>query len=306
MMKKLSAPLAVLGALFILTGCATTPVQQVATHTPTSTATEAPVTPSTSTPTSTPAPTASTSTVALLDALTVDDTPHPGYDRSLFNHWITNSNGCDTRENVLAREVINGTTTNCDTTGTWVSLYDNVTTTDPGTFDIDHMVPLAEAWQSGAYTWGSYTREEYANDLGYPYSLVAVSATSNRSKSDKDPANWMPPTMDGCEYVARWVAVKYRWNLTVDTAERNKILSVLSWCGGDYNLPETPTYQQTTETTTPSTTPAEEPVTNTGGTDPKFSTCKEANSNGYGPYTKGVNPEYDWYRDGDKDGTVCE
>ncbi len=101
----------------------------------------------------------------------------------------------------------------------------------PGSFDIDHMVPLKEAWVSGADLWTPERRQAFANDLGYGDSLIAVSASSNRSKSDKDPARWMPPNFAvHCTYVAAWVAVKYRWNLAMDDAERQKVDSVLASC----------------------------------------------------------------------------
>lgn len=245
-------------------------------------------------------------TVALLESLTVSDASVvEGYNRDYFYLWSTQGNGCDTRVAVLAREVKNGTVQGCDVKGEWVSIYDGVTIATASDLDIDHMVPLKEAWVSGANQWDDATREAFANDLEGPYSLIAVSASSNRSKSDNDPSTWMPPALDGCEYVARWVNVKHRWNLTVDTAEKDKILSVLSWCGGDYVLGESVPQAPVTVAPPVETEPViENPQT--GETDPQFSTCKEVNANGYGPYVKGVNPEYDWYRDGDGDGSVCE
>jgi len=76
--------------------------------------------------------------------------------------------------------------------GAWWSRYDGVRTSDPSSFDVDHLVPLNEAWQSGAWTWSSAKRKAYANDLGYQASLIAVSASSNRSKSDRETQDWMP------------------------------------------------------------------------------------------------------------------
>ncbi|WP_031089223.1 HNH endonuclease family protein, partial [Streptomyces sp. NRRL S-15] len=76
------------------------------------------------------------------------------------------------------------------TGGGWSSYYDEVEVTEARKLDIDHMVPLAEAWDSGAYDWTAERRQAYANDLGAERSLVAVTAKSNRSKSDKDPATW--------------------------------------------------------------------------------------------------------------------
>lgn len=191
------------------------------------------------TPTNTPDPTstatpepAQTSVTMLLESLTVaPETNESSYDRDRFNHWVTQPDGCDTRDAVLVRDGQNVTiTSDCEVTGTWYSIYDGVTVTDPSDLDIDHMVPLKEAWVSGAYSWTDETRELYANDLTNPVALVAVTAGSNRSKGDRDPAEWMPTVMGGCEYVTQWVKVKADWNLTVDQAEKDSILSILSWC----------------------------------------------------------------------------
>jgi hypothetical protein len=79
-------------------------------------------------------------------------------------------------------------------------------------FDIDHLSPLAEAWDSGAWAWDADTRMRYADDLDDPRSLIAVSASANRSKGDQDPAEWMPPAASyACTYITDWVAVKTRW-----------------------------------------------------------------------------------------------
>lgn len=154
------------------------------------------------------------------------------YSRNAFKHWITQADGCSTREEVLIIEAVGGTRQGCTVIGaTWVSPYDATQTSDPGSLDIDHMVPLKEAWVSGADLWSPAKRRAFANHLGYVESLIAVSASSNRSTSDKDPARWMPPNPSvHCTYVAGWVAVKYRWQLTMDYAERQKIESVLAAC----------------------------------------------------------------------------
>jgi len=217
-------------AFFMLTGCVTPTLNP----TPTFTVTK-PAPTQTPTPTPTPTPDATptlTSAAAILETLTVaDEVEENTYDRDFFNHWITQPDGCDTRDAVLIRDGQNTSlNAECKVTGTWFSVYDAVTVTDPSDLDIDHMVPLKEAWVSGAYAWTDETREAYANDLTNPVALVAVTASSNRSKGDRDPAEWMPTMMDGCEYVTRWVDVKAEWNLTVDPTEKDAILSVLSWC----------------------------------------------------------------------------
>jgi hypothetical protein len=147
-----------------------------------------------------------------------------GYDRDKFRHWIDADSDCrDTRDEVLAAESL-VRVRGCDIqVGRWRSYYDGETTRRSAEFDIDHLVPLAEAWDSGAKRWNAGTRTRFANDLGDPRSLVAVTASSNRSKSDRDPAEWMP-TYGTCQYVRQWVAVKIRWSLTVNRAEKRTLV----------------------------------------------------------------------------------
>lgn len=185
----------------------------------------------------TPGPTATASVAigngtytlaAVLDALPVAPEQRAGYSRTLFRHWIdADGDGCDTRREVLIEEAVVAPTVSAPCSlsgGEWWSLYDGLTFTDPSDLDIDHVVALAEAWDSGAYGWQPARRQALANDLGVPWSLIAVSASSNRSKSDKDPAEWLPPRIEAtCGYLADWVAVKARWALAVDSAERNAV-----------------------------------------------------------------------------------
>lgn len=181
----------------------------------------------------TPAP---TNPVSPLAGLRIEAEHVGGYDRSLFGSgWIdADRDGCDTRREVLIAESTTPVQvgTGCSITGgTWFSVYDGVTTTDASTFDIDHMVPLKEAWDSGAHSWTSDQRRAFYNDLSRWESLIAVSASSNRSKSDRDPAEWMPArTSYHCTYVTSWIAVKKAWNLSVDQAEYGKLEQVLATC----------------------------------------------------------------------------
>ena len=208
--------------------------------------------------------------LALLDALTVTAEHTSGYDRHLFKHWTDeDKDGCDTRREVLLAEAVVAPSrgSRCSLSdGEWISRYDGLTEQGNGRgFDVDHLVPLKEAWESGAHGWSSDRREQYANDLGYEHSLIAVSARSNRSKSAQDPATWMPPDAEQhCWYAAAWVHVKTRWSLTVDTAEVNAVRGVLSGCSNaDLNIglpapvveePSATTTSTTTTTTTTSTT----------------------------------------------------
>ncbi|WP_165986582.1 HNH endonuclease family protein [Streptomyces sp. YIM 98790] len=151
-----------------------------------------------------------------------------GYSRDLFPHWRS-SGGCTARQTVLKRDgsnvVVNS---NCQpTSGTWYSQYDGVTLSAAGDVDIDHVIPLAEAWRSGASSWTTSKRGDFANDLYWPQ-LIAVSAGSNRSKGDQDPADWQPRTAYRCTYAKMWIHVKYHWNLKVDSAEKSALQSMLN------------------------------------------------------------------------------
>ncbi|MGA9750110.1 MAG: HNH endonuclease family protein [Nocardioides sp.] len=156
-----------------------------------------------------------------------------GYDRDLFDHWIdADGDGCHTRNEVLIAEADDPVTvgSGCSLSGgRWFSYYDRVSWTATGDVDIDHMVPLAEAWDSGARSWSSPQRQAYANDLGDSRSLVGVTDNVNQSKGDQDPAEWMPQ-YDHCRYLREYVAVKVRWRLSVDNTEKSAISSLASGC----------------------------------------------------------------------------
>jgi hypothetical protein len=156
-----------------------------------------------------------------------------GYSREKFPHWNSQGGGCDTRDVVLKRDGQNvRATAKCKiTSGTWYSPYDDKTYTEPLQLDIDHMVPLAAAWRSGAADWSDDKRSAFANDLERPQ-LIAVSATTNRAKGDQDPSLWRPPNQRfWCRYAADWVTVKTYWQLTVTEPERTKLGEMLATCG---------------------------------------------------------------------------
>jgi len=140
---------------------------------------------------------------------------------------------------VLIAERLAGRVAGCVVTGgRWISSYDGVVTKSPTRFDIDHRVPLEEAWASGAWRWTHSTRDRYSNDLGYSQSLVAVSASSNRSKGDREPGEWMPPLRtQRCAYVKQWIAVKFRWRLAVDAREKSTLTRYLSGCDPLMSVP---------------------------------------------------------------------
>jgi uncharacterized protein DUF1524 len=164
-----------------------------------------------------------------------------GYYRTFFSHWIdADRDGCDTREEVLMTESRVKPTlgTGCKVMkGKWKSWYDGVTWTNPSDVDIDHVVALKEAWDSGARSWTKTARTSYANDLAYPLALDAVTDNVNQDKSDRDPAQWLPPLKaTHCVYAKHWVAIKYRWRLSVDPKERVRLLSILSGACGAQTL----------------------------------------------------------------------
>ncbi|MFC8126460.1 HNH endonuclease family protein [Streptomyces sp. NPDC057302] len=155
-----------------------------------------------------------------------------GYSREKFPHWKTQSGACNTREVVLKRD---GTNVQQDsscaaTSGTWKSPYDGGSWTAAADVDIDHVVPLSEAWKSGANSWTTAQREGFANDLTRPQ-LIAVTDNVNQSKGDQDPAEWLPPTTSyHCYYARMWVDVKHHYSLTVNPEEKTKLSSILSGC----------------------------------------------------------------------------
>ncbi|MFJ1648037.1 HNH endonuclease family protein [Streptomyces sp. NPDC088258] len=171
-----------------------------------------------------------------ITALPVVEEVRDGYKRTSFKHWVdADKDGCNTRHEVLKAESRIAPTVDAGcrvTAGEWYSYYDGVTVTDPAGLDIDHMVPLAEAWDSGASAWTAQRREQYANDFDAPHSLAAVTARTNRSKADKDPQDWLPPLADArCTYISDWVSTKLRWQLSVDQAEQDALARIAEGCG---------------------------------------------------------------------------
>jgi hypothetical protein len=154
-----------------------------------------------------------------------------GYSREKFPHWRSAGDNCDVRDTVLKRDGTKVKFSGCNVVaGTWTSVYDGKVLNSPTKVDIDHVVPLANAWRSGASSWTTDQRSDFANDLEDPQ-LVAVSATSNRSKGDQDPSTWKPSeTSSWCQYAQDWIAVKTRWKLTVTTAEKSALKDMLEKC----------------------------------------------------------------------------
>ncbi|MFD3844845.1 HNH endonuclease family protein [Streptomyces microflavus] len=176
--------------------------------------------------------------LSLADAIKnipVAEEKRTGYERDAFKHWVDeDDDGCPTRQEVLLAEAVTAPKQGDRCTlsgGSWLSYYDEVEVTDAKKLDIDHLVPLAEAWDSGAHDWTPERREAYANDLAAERSLAAVTAKTNRSKADKDPASWMPPAQSAtCTYLVDWTATKLRWDLSADETEQAVLLELAESC----------------------------------------------------------------------------
>jgi len=184
----------------------------------------------------------------LLDGLRpVDRAPAdvPAYRRDAFGtSWAdVDGNGCNQRDDVLMRDAVPGTVRvdrqgRCDhdvLAGTWRDPYTGATIVlddlkDPAqaqAVQIDHVVPLAEAWISGAAQWSPRRRLRFANDLD---GLLAVDGPTNAGKGADDPASWRPRKAFQCAYAARWIRIKARWDLGVDASERAALREQLATC----------------------------------------------------------------------------
>lgn len=235
--------------------------------------------------------------------------PKTGYNRDAWAVWSDyDGNGCDERQDTLVRDLTDVQRAGCQVVGgrlvdPYTGTVITVPTADPQ-IDIDHVVSLSDAWQKGAAGWPGEQLQRFASD---PLNLLAVSSSANRSKSDADAATWLPANKAyRCEMVARQIAVKTEYGLWVTRAEHDAMAQVLTSCP-DQQLPQrgaAPAQVQQGESfpTQPSAGFEAAP-----GLDPQFSSCKALHAAGYkGGYVNGVDPEYDWYRDGDGDGVVCE
>jgi hypothetical protein len=167
--------------------------------------------------------------------------PKTGYTRDEFGPaWAdTDHNGCDTRNDILARDLTGETfkpgTNNCVVaTGTLADKYTGTTINfvrgqdTSSDIQIDHIVPLSDAWQKGAQQLSADQRKELAND---PLNLMAADGPTNSAKGDKDAATWLPPNKSfRCEYVERQTAVKMKYSLWVTQAEHDAIAGLLEAC----------------------------------------------------------------------------
>ena len=173
----------------------------------------------------------------------VNDPDAPAYDRSAYGQsWAdTNHNGCDTRNDILARDLARPTfkpgTRDCVVlSGTLAEPYTGATIEfrkgekTSSLVQIDHVVALADAWRSGAWRWDAQRRLEFAND---PQNLLAVDGQANEDKSASSADQWLPPNKAfRCDYVKRQIAVKSAYGLSVTRAEQDAMAEQLSICSG--------------------------------------------------------------------------
>jgi hypothetical protein len=162
-----------------------------------------------------------------------------GYSRDEFPHWAADGTqfgwnepdgSCDVRDDALIRDGKNvRVDEDCSiVSGTWLDPYTGKTLTQSEQVDIDHVVPLANAWRSGASAWSTADREAYAND---PEVLLSVDDNANQEKGDKGPESWRPPNRDyWCEYSRRWIWVKHDWRLSVNVREKDALEEMLGTC----------------------------------------------------------------------------
>jgi hypothetical protein len=163
-----------------------------------------------------------------------------GYSRDRFRHWSKASDfgwdapqsSCDSREAALIRDGQNVKVgKSCKvTSGKWLDPYTGKTYSDPQDLDIDHVVPLANGWRSGASSWDDKQREGYAND---PQVLLSVEDNANQAKGDKGPEAWKPPDKaEWCDYAERWIQIKSKYSLSVNEQEKQALEQMLATCAG--------------------------------------------------------------------------
>ena len=257
---------------------------------PTTTALPATTVPLTSAlPATTNSPTASTSSttvaslvafveiegeriVEIIDSLEVNDAvPDSNYDRDDWgSSWSDDDDDCiNTRHEVLLSESIAGTTLDSSACtvigGRWFAAFTGTYVNDPSALDIDHFVPLANAHASGGWAWSTDTKRNYYNDLTNPQHLIAVTASTNRSKGAKGPDEWKPPDETyWCQYAHTWADIKVRWGLTVTSIEMIALQTMLEDCDAIFGGATTTT--TATGTASP-TTALLQPTTSVAGTD---------------------------------------
>ena len=246
--------------------------------------------------------------------------PKTGYSRAQFGDaWSdTDHNGCDTRNDILNRDltakqhknsrgcvVISGVL-NDPYTGKIINFLRGKDTSEQ--VQIDHVVALSDAWQSGAQEISAQERLQLAND---PENLLAVDGPANQQKSDSDAATWLPANASfRCSYVARQIRVKAKYHLWVKPAEKEAMINVLTPCAGAAEAPAPKPVPDTPAPVVPASAPAPVPqVDAPPAQNPApalaFQTCADARAAGYRNMHRGA-PGYSEHLDRDGDGIACE
>ena len=238
--------------------------------------------------------------------------PKTGYTRDQFGQsWFdTDRNGCDTRNDILRRDLVSRQMKNACKVLAGTLAPDPYTSTSirfvyggASEIDIDHVVALSDAWQKGAARWPSGKRLALAND---PLNLMAVDASTNRSKGDGDTATWLPPNKAyRCTYVARQVAVKGKYALWVTAAERDAMTRVLSACPsmtlpGPGSAPVVAMPPRTRRQPVPARVQPAPPAVSV-----YYDNCTAVRAAGADPISTG-DPGYSRKLDRDGDGVACE
>jgi hypothetical protein len=261
---------------------------------------------------------ASGTALAALDAIPVRGrAPQTGYTREKFGDgWVdTDHNGCDTRNDVLARDLTGerfepGTHDCIVVSGTLADPYSGKTIRfrrgqdTSEAVQIDHVVALSDAWQKGAQQWSADKRTAFAND---PLNLLAVDGPLNQGKGDGDAATWLPPNRAyRCSYVARQVAVKAGYGLWMTRAEHDAVAAVLQTCPGQ-RLPDGRSAAAAPAAVPPSaaSSSASSASASSPAAAPSYASCSDVRAAGAAPIHRG-DPGWSDSFDSDGDGVGCE
>ena len=212
------------------------------------------------------------------------------YNRSQWKHWVDDDRDCqDARQEVLISESLVEVTFESERkcrveTGRWYGAFTGIYVEAPGDLDIDHLVPLKNAHDSGGWAWSAARKQEYANYLGDSDHLIAVTKGANRSKGARGPEEWRPPD-EGywCQYATDWTEVKMEWGLTMIQRETEAVIEMLDTCVEPVEVTaerEKDTAETDTSgrgaageaTATPTLVPESEPEENTS----VYGSCEEA------------------------------
>ena len=184
----------------------------------------------------------------------------PSYDRRDWKHWIDEDRDCqNTRHEVLIEESLKAVTFKSDkqcqvATGEWLAPFTGDTVTDGTKLDVDHMVPLKNAHDSGGWAWDKDKKAAYANEMGYADHLIAVTASANRKKGARGPEEWKPANQGyWCDYAIDWVQIKVEWELSATKAEWAALQEMLKTCDDNPSITAVPAKAESPPPVTPVT-----------------------------------------------------